>query len=519
MISRQIDISQSGKLWLFLAAGLVLLYIVWQLGDSISTGSWKFAAIVAAGFFATFVASQIAQNWRTGVYYFLFWVLFEDLFRKYMGNNMAIYFAKDILAAVTFGSFIVSRMRERFKPFHPPFRFVLGAFVILGAVQMLNPYSPSVWYGILGMKLYFYYMPLMFVGYAMFKDESDLPKFFSFNMIIGGAIAAVGVFQTAVNFDFLNPKGSADIDDLSHMTRFTHGGLAVLRAPSIFVSEGRFQSYMLIAFVLGLGGAGYLLLRSKRGRVFVFPGLGLVAVGGLMTGSRGVFVYTIATAILLASAMIWGAPAGKAAGNSLVKAIRRSFVFIAIAVVLLVTIFPASILPRIQFYQETLMPNSEYSELGSRTWQYPIDNLMAAMADPHWIVGHGIGTASLGAQYVTRIMGVPRPNIGVEEGFGQILLELGILGPLLWLLWAGSLVAAALNLTLKLKGTWAFPIAVSILWYAFLLLFPLTWGGLAQYQNFVSNAFLWLFVGILFKLPEMVKQSKEKQEAIAAAIR
>ncbi len=33
-----------------------------------------------------------------------------------------------------------------------------------------------------------------------------------------------------------------------------------------------------------------------------------------------------------------------------------------------------------------------------------------------------------------------------------------------------------------------FPIAFAILWYAFLLLYPFTYGGLAPYQNFVDNA-------------------------------
>jgi hypothetical protein len=107
---------------------------------------------------------------------------------------------------------------------------------------------------------------------------------------------------------------------------------------------------------------------------------------------------------------------------------------------------------------------------------------------------------------VTRILEVPPTGIGVESGFGCLILELGILGPVLWLIWAMSLMLAALKTVLRLRGTWAFPVALSILWYSFLLLFPLTWGSLVQYQNFVNNAYLWLLVGILFRLPDLVKQ-------------
>jgi hypothetical protein len=36
------------------------------------------------------------------------------------------------------------------------------------------------------------------------------------------------------------------------------------------------------------------------------------------------------------------------------------------------------------------------------------------------------------------------------------------------------------------------------------LLFPQTYGTLNTYQDYVQNAVLWLLVGILFRLPELV---------------
>jgi hypothetical protein len=55
----------------------------------------------------------------------------------------------------------------------------------------------------------------------------------------------------------------------------------------------------------------------------------------------------------------------------------------------------------------------------------------------------------------------------------------------------------------KLKESPWFPLGFMIFWYAFLLLFPLTFNGIAPYQDFVLNAFLWLLLGILFRLPTM----------------
>jgi hypothetical protein len=42
-----------------------------------------------------------------------------------------------------------------------------------------------------------------------------------------------------------------------------------------------------------------------------------------------------------------------------------------------------------------------------------------------------------------------------------------------------------------------------IFWYAFLLLLPLTYEGMQAYQDFILNAYLWLLLGVLFRLPKL----------------
>src|SRR5215472_12105060 len=53
-------------------------------------------AYVALGFVGCAFVVAMLNNWRNGLYFFLAWLLFEDLARKFLGNNMAIFFAKDI---------------------------------------------------------------------------------------------------------------------------------------------------------------------------------------------------------------------------------------------------------------------------------------------------------------------------------------------------------------------------------------------------------------------------------------
>jgi hypothetical protein len=236
-------------------AALCAVGILWGAGTSIAGGDYKQMIMAAIAFVVICVAGLIISDWRSGVYLFLVWLLFEDLVRKYMGNNMYVYFAKDALVAITYLVFVKSgRIRVNFLP--PALRFTLGLFVLFEIVQIFNPNSPSLVYGALGLKLYLYYVPLMFVGYALLRNELDLRRLLFVSMGAAGSIALVGIAQSVIGLDFLNPKGGADIDELGHLTRFTPSGVAVPRPPSVFVSDGRFAEYILLAFVLGLGTVG-----------------------------------------------------------------------------------------------------------------------------------------------------------------------------------------------------------------------------------------------------------------------
>jgi len=158
---------------------------------------------------------------------------------------------------------------------------------------------------------------------------------------------------------------------------------------------------------------------------------------------------------------------------------------------------------RVAFYSETLSLDSPSSELAYRVRDYPLQNFLMAFTYDRWPYGFGIGTASLGVQYVSRIMHAPPMNIGSESGYGSMIIEMGIVGLALWLSMSFAVVFSCWRIVRRLKGSPWFPIGFVIFWFAFLLLFPLTFNGLQPYQNFVLNAYLWLLIGILFRLPSL----------------
>ena len=132
---------------------------------------------VALGFAVCAIGVAILRSWRIGFYFFLVWMLFEDMARKYMGNNLALFFGKDILLLLVYISFFRDVRLGRAKSFRPPFLLFLSLFFWFALLQVFNQNSPSILYGILGMKTYFYYMPLMFVAYGLIRTDGSCGSF------------------------------------------------------------------------------------------------------------------------------------------------------------------------------------------------------------------------------------------------------------------------------------------------------------------------------------------------------
>lgn len=481
----------------------------WRVGGIIVSGNLRILALAAIVFTAGVFVVATLRNWRIGFLLFFVWMLFEDLPRKYLGNNAYLFFGKDVLLSFVYLSFFLNVRRRRERLFHPPFLLFFGLFFWLGLLQIFNPNSPHILYGLLGFKLYFYYVPVMFLGYALIKSDEDLGKFLTLNAIMTAAIGGLGIAQAIIGHQFLNPAHlDPDLQvlgDLSKVSPLSHREFYL--PTSVFVSTGRFALFLLIALILCVAAIAYLLLHTSRRRKIVFLGTAVVGAAILLSGSKTALVGGGMSVLVLSVGFLWGAPWRWRQTHRLVRAIRRSVVVGALGLAALISLFPEAAGSRLAFFAETLNPNSSAYELSYRSWRYPIENLIEAFNRPNWLLGNGIGTGSLGVQYVAKLIGQRPPVISVEEGYGDLIVEMGIIAPFLWILWTGALLYYAWKIVRRLRQTRLFPIAFAIFWYAVLLLGVLTYVGLAPYENYTCNIYLWLMVGILFKLPDLLPNS------------
>jgi hypothetical protein len=490
------------------------LIFAYKVSDYIISGDNTSLALLGMAFVTAVFVLMILNNWKNGLYLLLTWILFEDLARKFLGNNMAIYFAKDFLLAVVYFSFFLAWRRRdgRVKTFRPPFLVALLALVFFGVMQIFNPASTSIFYGLMGIRLYFVYMPLLLVGYSLIDSERTLQRFFFVNLSLVVVIVCLGIAQSIIGPRFLNPAVMADdIRLLSETYRVAPiSGVSVYRPTSVFVSLGRFGNFLIVSWLMVFGFSGYLLLRRPRGRIFVFLALAVTAAACVMSSSRGVFMWTTVSSIVGAIAFIWGAPWRQGEALRVFRMLQRAVLGIALASVLLLFTFPEAFLNRLTVFSETLDPRSPASELVHRTRDYPMRNFLAAFDYARWPYGYGIGTISLGGQYVTRFFHAP-PTVGsVESGFGALIVEMGIGGLILWITMSSAIVLSGWNVVKKLRGSPLFPLAFMILLYSFILLFPMTFTGIQGYQDFILNSYLWLLLGILFRLPELALSAQFK---------
>ncbi len=487
--------------------GLVVLAVIWELATWIIAGSDKNLIMFGLSLVVVALVVHTLNDWRGGVLVFLVWLLFEDLARKYLGNSMTVYFAKDFLVAIAYFSFYFAKRRGEVDFFKAPFLVPLGIFFALAFVQVFNAFSPNIMYGLLGMKLYFYYVPLMYLGYAMLRSPADLDRLLKVSLVVGIIISALGIAQSVLGVTFLTPADTqADIYELSHVVRYspiTHQ--EVFATSSVFVSSGRFSFYLILLWILAMGAQGYFLLARKPGAKYGFVGIGVVTVAVMITGTRTPFVFVIGSAFVMTAAFLWGAPWRWGQGHRMVKALRRGFLIGGLGLILMVEVFPTVIGGNWSFFTETLSVSGEGSELVNRSWDYPVRNLLGAFEEGNVLTGHGTGMSSLGMQYVSSFLNEQFPAFGVESGYGALIVEMGILGPILWFTWVSVLLWQGWKIVRNLRETVYFPLGFAIWWYAVVALVLLMYFAMQFYQNFVNNAYLWLLTGVLYRLPMLAK--------------
>lgn len=125
------------------------VWLAWEAGGQIASGDLTTPEYAGLAVLACTAALVILGSWRTGFYFFLIWLLFEDLPRKFMGNGLALFFGKDILAALTYVSLYIAIQKGREKSFRPhsccPSRSLSGSERSRSSSRIRPAFSTDCW--------------------------------------------------------------------------------------------------------------------------------------------------------------------------------------------------------------------------------------------------------------------------------------------------------------------------------------------------------------------------------------
>jgi hypothetical protein len=502
----------------FMGVGFTLLGLLsaFLLGMRIVYADFKTLAIWGTFGLALSACLVVLHNWRLGVVTFFVWILIEDFIRKWVGNEIILYFVKDVLIVITYLSYLFSQWKSHRERFQNPLRVPLLLMTAWAVIQFANPGVNDILVSVVGFRMSFFYIPMIYLGYSLFHDEADLSRFCTWTLSLALIVSVLGITQSVAGLDILNPVSAPGLR--LHLVRMS-GGVAVLRPTSIFVDAGRFASYLFIMVYIGFGLIGYLLaLRSKPSiklRTWVVFCWLIVVVGLFMSGQRAAIVWVALSVPIVGWAYVYARNPKHTSGRNF--SVPRLLLIAAVGLYLMSAFFPQRFGDIFDFYDRTINPNSQYSELRSRpegTWSAIISAYKSS-----GLIGHGTGTASLGLQYIKSYeTGQEIENVyeagqkstrfyNTEGGFSSVLWEWGGVGLALWLFWSILLMVKLVQKVRELRFTRYYWIAVAVALYSFFLLFAWFYLGMQVYQQYVAQSFLWFMVGVVFRLPQLATRS------------
>jgi hypothetical protein len=445
----------------------------------------------------------LLRNWRASLGLLLVWLALEDLLRKFAGNDLRIYFAKDVMFLVLLiGLLLDPHARRCWNKATGAIRYLLYALVAWALLMSVPSMFVDPRLPLIGLRLDFMYAPLVAAGFAIGSNRSSMRWWLLFAGSVAAAISLIGVIQATIGPSFLAP--GTVTPGLIHLELFRGIDSTVYRPTSTFVDPGRFVSFAVLGLAISL--AAFVMCRgSKR----------LLALACVLTNGAGVWVSGGRAGLVVGVLLVgFAATAGPLAEGRLAPG-RAIVIVVAIVMggAVLTALLPGVIGARLDWYTETLDPRSSFDEWRFRT-DAVIDNTERGLAIGG-LFGQGTGTESLGRQYLTADPDQIAGLYQVEGGYASIAVELGIIGVGLWLAWSIGWSARQWRCIKEGRGDRAAAAAFVLFCWMLSFLFYGFASGLAGFQNYIANAYFWLLSGVMFAVPSAVTAGKYGWRSLA----
>ncbi len=420
-------------------------------------------------------------NWHRSVKLVFFLVVFEGAIRKWILPQASdlIYFLKDfILLGAYLQYFFLSKQKIKFPITNNWINILIFSSVGFGLFQAFNPSLGSIFIGILGLKAYFFYIPLIWMLPSMFQSEEDLIEFLRWHLLLAIPVGILGMVQYISPADsWINQYASGEVSEIA----VTGGG--AIRITSTFSYINSYQGYLIAVFGLLLP---FLFAdQPRKWKIATIIEICLVAGNSLMTGSR---TPVYAEAFIAGGYLFW---LGIAQPSKILRWLDNLLIPMIAAAAAAFLGFRSAI----DSFSERATTSKDLSDRISSIFRAPL--VYAKIKD---LDGYGIGATHSGAGALRSRLGLPigeQIEVYHEAELGRVVLELGPLGFILWYALRISIAITLFLRFLQLKRPFLRNLALAAC-LTHLIQLP---GQVVFHHTF--SLYYWLLSSFIFVLPEV----------------
>lgn len=380
------------------------------------------------------------------------------------------------------------RRRERISFTGAPLVLVcVLAALVVG--QAFNPSLPNLLVGLIGIKVWLLYVPLLFLGYHLVRSREELFRVLGLMSLVAVPPAVVGIVEAGLIYG-----GHADVvygvyGDAAYAStqRFTElqlpGGGTLKRVPSTFSYVIQYYSFLAVALAVSYAWwRGWLRGWQRLAGI----GVSVVLLFGLFfTGQRGAFVF-----VPLLLLLVLGLEAAR--GSLQLRTVLPAAAGFVAALLLVLVAIGTTAGGLVEHLYET--SRIQFDDLVVSGFREAIELT---------VMGLGAGADTNASRYAyeneTLFQGVG--GRWYEGWYVKTYLELGVLGLVLVALLFGTILVRAVRAHLAVSSTSLGAVtAVLVAVVAWTLIYNFK----GQYLDFDPlNVYFWLFAGLAFKVPAL----------------
>jgi len=377
---------------------------------------WLFAAIAAP------CALLAVKYWQGALFGVFVLLVFEGALRKWAfpWAQAYIYFVKDAILLAAYLGFILDS-RRNLPALKDAGLIKTGLLVcfVWGCIEVLNPNSPSILVGLIGLKAYFLYVPLAFILPYAIKSREHLFVLIRRYLIVAIPVAVLGFIQIIAGPESsLNTYVQQSEDATPDMVAY-FGHENFVRTSGTFSFISGYTAFLTFVAFLAIG---YNMAHGWRVKNNIIPLLALSLLIGAMftTGSRAPVFYLLAASPVI----LWYSAT---TGILSRQAVMRLCLILPIVAILALNASPRAF--------EAFMERTEEANTRGETLErffLPLNQTLSVLSDVP-ALGTGIGTSHPAA---LSLMGARFPwwlphGTVTEDEISRVMVEQGPIGFLL----------------------------------------------------------------------------------------